>query len=38
MKRSSAFGSTRRPRLLGMTTSAFDPASRFRFVQFIPGL
>jgi glycosyltransferase involved in cell wall biosynthesis len=24
------------PRLLGMTTSAFDPASRFRFVQFIP--
>jgi hypothetical protein len=27
---------TARRRLLGMTTSAFDPASRFRFVQFIP--
>lgn len=25
-------------RLLGMTTSSFDPASRFRFVQFIPHL
>ena len=24
------------PSLLGMTTSAFDPASRFRFVQFVP--
>jgi glycosyltransferase involved in cell wall biosynthesis len=24
------------PSLLGMTTSAFDPASRFRFIQFIP--
>jgi hypothetical protein len=26
------------PRLLGMTNSAFDPASRVRFIQFIPGL
>jgi glycosyltransferase involved in cell wall biosynthesis len=31
-------GALNRPRLLGMTTSAFDPASRFRFVQFIPHL
>jgi len=29
---------TRRPvgRLMGMTQSAFDPASRVRFLQFIP--
>lgn len=26
------------PTLCGMTTSAFDPASRFRFIQFIPYL
>ncbi len=26
------------PRLLGFTTSAFDPASRVRFIQFIPHL
>ena len=26
------------PSLLGMTNSAFDPASRVRFIQFIPGL
>jgi glycosyltransferase involved in cell wall biosynthesis len=26
------------PRLLGFTTSRFDPASRFRFIQFIPYL
>jgi len=25
-------------RILGMTQSAFDPASRVRFIQFIPGL
>src|SRR5262245_51255248 len=38
MPLSSSTDSPRRPRLLGMTTSAFDPASRFRFIQFIPGL
>jgi glycosyltransferase involved in cell wall biosynthesis len=26
------------PRVLGFTTSAFDPASRVRFIQFIPHL
>ena len=26
------------PSVLGMTNSAFDPASRVRFIQFIPGL
>ena len=26
------------PSLLGMTNSAFDPASRVRFIQYIPGL
>ena len=26
------------PKLLGMTQSGFDPASRFRFIQFIPYL
>ena len=26
------------PKLMGMTQSGFDPASRFRFVQFIPHL
>ncbi len=26
------------PSIIGMTQSAFDPASRVRFIQFIPGL
>jgi glycosyltransferase involved in cell wall biosynthesis len=26
------------PKILGLTTSAFDPASRLRFIQFIPHL
>jgi len=26
------------PSVIGMTNSAFDPASRVRFIQFIPGL
>src|SRR5437879_5157393 len=26
------------PSVMGMTQSAFDPASRFRFIQFIPHL
>ncbi len=26
------------PTVMGMTNSAFDPASRVRFIQFIPGL